>query len=278
MNEEKNQSITLDDLIEQSRTFKMEKADGSGYTEYKIVLPTSEEVKKAQWEYTKAYNKAMVEEVLTEGEMMDLLQRRGIVGDDFQRRLDELQKQVENKYIELELSEGKEEKRLIAIEISELREKIFSLNQRVSGPMSNTCESLAKDARNEYLTMTCTRTVDDKSIWNNLEEYIKEKDRNLAIKAKYEVMLWMEGIDTDFLENMPENVIIREMEEELQKEWDDKVAESVKEAEEAAAKAEKVREVVSESEVVEEAAEEAAEAPVAEKKPKKKSGRPKKKK
>ncbi len=57
---------------------------------YYIAAPTADDVRGADWQYSKMYTKSLVEGITTSAEMIDILMRRGIVGPEFEQRQKEL--------------------------------------------------------------------------------------------------------------------------------------------------------------------------------------------
>lgn len=203
----------IDKVLTGSRSFEIIDDATGNIHKYYVVMPTAEEARRGQWEYTKAYNKALVEKVLTANEMSDILKSRNIIGDAYDDRLGQLHKNIQEKMVEMELADDREEKRSKAVEISELREELVQWNSRFAGPMHNTAEQLAADARIDYFTSVLVRDDKANRVWGSDDEYLKENDQMLSIKSRLEVMLWLEGLDSDVLENTPEQVVLRELEE-----------------------------------------------------------------
>ena len=56
-----------------------------------LEMPTSEQIRQAEWHYSKVYNKALVEGVTTTSEMMDILTTRGLYGPEYEKKLQDLQ-------------------------------------------------------------------------------------------------------------------------------------------------------------------------------------------
>lgn len=205
-------------------------------TKYFISTPNSEIIRGADWVYSKTYTKCLQEGITTSAEMMDILRKRGIVGPEFEQRSSELTKVLNEKIIKLDSSETIDEKRDAAIEVAEAREQLFQWNQRLNGPMSNTCEQIADDARLEYLTSSMIVDEEDKRVWDSYEDYMSEKSQALALKARFEIMLYLQGLDSDFLEKTPEATAMREIESDLLRRAEDalKVAQAVEEERAAA--------------------------------------------
>lgn len=184
-------------------------------TSYFIAAPNAEVIRGADWIYSKTYTKCLQEGITTSAEMMDILMKRGIVGPEFEQRSGELTGILNEKIMKLEDAESMEDKRDAAIGVANAREQLFQWNQRLNGPMSNTCEQIADDARLEYLTASMVVNEDGSRIWESYDNYMAEKSQALALRARFEIMLYLQGLDSDFLEKTPEAMAMREIETDL---------------------------------------------------------------
>jgi len=201
----------VDEKIDDRRVF----VGPDDETEYYIAAPNAEDIRGADWQYSKVYTNSLVEGITTSAEMMDILMRRGIIGPEFEQRAQELTDNLNNAIMALDSAATPEEKQELAVVVASAREELFQWNQRLSGPMSNTCEQLADDARLEYLTSCMVQDKDGKRIWNSYDEYLTEKEQGLATRARFEVMLYLQGLDSDFLEKTPEAVAIKEAQQQI---------------------------------------------------------------
>jgi hypothetical protein len=211
------------------------------FTNYFIAAPTAEDIRGADWTYSKTYTKCLVEGITTSAEMLDILMRRGIVGPEFEQRGEELTIILNEKITNLETSEDIDEKRVLAIDVANAREELFQWNQRLNGPMSNTCEQIADDARLEFLTSRMIENEDGSKVWDSYDTFLKEKSQAIALRSRFEVMLFLQGLDSDFLEKTPEAMAMREIEADVLKRAEEAVAAAkviTDELEESAQKAE----------------------------------------
>jgi len=210
-------------------------------TNYYIAPPDAEAIRGADWQYSKVYTNSLVEGITTSAEMMDILMRRGIIGPEFEQRAQELAENLNNAILELEDASSSEEKRELSVVVANAREELFQWNQRLNGPMSNTCENLADDARLEYLTSCMVQDKEGIKIWDSYDNYLTEKTQGLATRARFEVMLYLQGLDSDFLEKTPEAVAMQEVQKEALAEADKaiKLAEALQKEEEKKAKPKK---------------------------------------
>lgn len=200
------------DVLETRREFVVP-VDGEDVT-YFIAQPGAYDIRKADWQYSKVYNTAIQDGFLTQAEMVDLLKSKGILSENYAERVESTRIALASELFKLEnLSDDAPEleHEAIALEVARLRDELFSLNQQVNGPMGNTCENLAEDARTEYLTSRVVQKKDGSRLWTEFEDYQNEENSTLAVKARFEVMLWIQGLDSNFMENTPEQTALRDI-------------------------------------------------------------------
>ena len=207
-----------------------------GETKYYIEPPTAENVRGADWQYSKTYTQCLIEGITTSAEMMDILNRRGIVGPEFDQRANELSRNLGEAIVKLEACDNVMDKRELSIKVAQAREELFQWNQRLNGPMNNTAEQISDDARLEFLTSCMVVDEPKKRIWDSYDNYLKEKSQALALRARFEVMLYLQGLESDFLEQTPEARAMKEIQQEILERAQSvlKAAEIVKQEEEEA--------------------------------------------
>lgn len=205
---------TVKNILDSRREFIHEVGDE--HNSYFIANPTGEDIRKSDWNYAKVFNQAMADGFPTQAQMIETLKERGILSEEYTRELKKTQLDLGAALYRLEaMSDGLDDfdKESIALEVARLRDELFRLNQKVNGPMGNTCENLAEDARNEYLASRIVQKRDGTKVWPKFEDYLSESDTTLMVKARFEVMLWMNGLDSNFLEKTPEQEAMREIAE-----------------------------------------------------------------
>lgn len=196
-------------------------------TKYYIEPPTAEDIRGADWQYSKTYTQCLVEGITTSAEMMDILNRRGIIGPEFEQRANELSENLADAIVKLESTSDMDAKRELSVDVARAREELFQWNQRLNGPMNNTAEQMSDDARLEFLTSSMVLDADGNKVWNDYEVYLKEKSQALALRARFEVMLYLQGLESDFLDQTPEAQAMKEVEADII----DKAQEAIKAAE-----------------------------------------------
>jgi hypothetical protein len=186
-----------------------------GVSMYYVSPPSANDIREADWHYSKTYTRSLTEGITTSAEMMDILRRRGIIGAEFEKRASELARNLNQRIFDLEKAETIEQKRDLAVLVAEARDELFQWNQRLNGPMANTCEQMADDARLEYLASCMITNSEGNRVWAKYDDYLKEKNQALALKSRFEVMLYLQGLDSDFLEKTPEARAMKEIQVEV---------------------------------------------------------------
>jgi len=206
--EQKEKDIT--NLLDGRRKFEVELVEGVT-KEFYIGVPTADDVRQADWEHAKTYNRALKEGVFTVSEMMEILKARKIIGEDYDEAGDDLRVSLAEDVLAMERETDKEKRMELAVKVARTRESVFQWNQRLSGPMASTCENMANDIRVEYLTSAVVQNKDGSRYWKSFDDYKVEKELVVQTKARFEVMLWLEGVESDFLDKAPENIVMREL-------------------------------------------------------------------
>ncbi len=199
------------EILDSRREFTLESPDNE-INHYFIANPSGEDIRKSDWQYSKIYNQAIVDGFLTQAQMVGVLKDKGILDDEYTDKLESVRTSLAAELFKLEnlLDEADESDREAnALEVAGLRDELFQMNQMVNGPMGNTCENLAEDARTEYLTSRIIQTKDGENLWDEYDNYRSEENTALCVKSRFEVMLWMQGLGSDFLENTPEQKVLR---------------------------------------------------------------------
>lgn len=225
------------EILDGRREFTLEMPEETVLTYY-IANPSGEDIRKADWQYSKIYNQAIVDNFLTQTQMLDYLKDKGILDDEYTEELERVRTSLAAELFRLEniLNEAPpEERESCALAVASLRDELFQLNQKINGPMGNTCENLAEDARTEFLTGRIIQKKDGDRLWEDFQAYRAEENTPLTVKSRFEVMLWMQGLGSDFLENTPEQTVLREVAQarmdEVLKEEEEKAAKSAEETE-----------------------------------------------
>ena len=75
------------EVLDTRREFTVE-VDGED-TSFFIANPTGEDIRKADWQYSKIYNQAILDDLLTQAQMLDLLKKQGVISEDYATEVEE---------------------------------------------------------------------------------------------------------------------------------------------------------------------------------------------
>jgi len=208
-----NENGTVDPLKEDTRV----KFVFNDLTYY-INPPSAEAIRKSEWHHAKVYNEAVAEGVYTSHEMEGLLKGRGLLGEEYERELSVSRSHLQDALMRLELANldpdtEDEELEKIALEVARARDDLYRLNLRFTNPMNTTCEKLAEDAKIDFIISSVIVDASGKKVWPTYADYMNDTNFNFILTAKTQVYLWLQGIDGDILNKIPENVVFKRIDE-----------------------------------------------------------------
>ena len=175
-----------------------------------VQKPNNDTVKRADRHKSKVWNQCIQDEILTKKELAVLMRKRGIWNDRKDKEEEEITQAIVN--LEKELSFGKNGKkpkvsegRDIAVEI---RRKRFDLRDLIAeriGLEENTADSLADNARFDFLVAHCTFYKDGKPVYKDYDEYNNKSADEIAFEAASLLGKMLYNLDSNFEKNLPEN-------------------------------------------------------------------------
>lgn len=208
----KSEEKELQEIFDDKRYFINDGPGGDG-KKYFIDNAEVDDVRQADWHYSKTYNEALVAGVATAAQMGDILEERNITGEAYENKRIKLIEALDEAVTELEGATTIDEKKILADKVENLRNQLFRHNQRAASPMSSTCEQLSEDARVEWLTSAMIKDEDGNRVWESYDDYKTTKKAQLAMRSRYEVMLSMQGLSSSFLEETPEALARKEIQQ-----------------------------------------------------------------
>ena len=181
-------------------------------TEIKIYVqrPNNNLVKLADRHKSKAWNQAIQDDVLTKKELAVLMDKRGIWDETKDKQEDEITHRIVKLEQELYNGDGKSkpkvsEGRDIAIEIRKARMELRDLIAERISLEENTAESLADNARFDFLVAHCTYYENGSRVYNSFEEYNQKSADEIAFSAASALGEILYNLDSSFEKNLPEN-------------------------------------------------------------------------
>jgi len=186
------------------------------FGEVVLRFPTPEETRRADWQYSKIFNEAILDGIPTQKQMEDLLREKGIWTNKDDKELDCLKAELDNTHAQLsEKKNGRKKSKELKLKISKIRQELIEKQSQKQRYLSNTVEMKADEARLNYLIHTCVETEAGEKIWNTYSDFQNERDHESTTKIIYEFLTFINNID---LEKLAADMFENETEEEIKKE------------------------------------------------------------
>ena len=175
-----------------------------------VQRPNNSIVKLADRHKSKAWNQAIQDDVLTKKELAVLMNKRGIWDEAKDKQEDDITRRIVKLETELYTGDGKRkpkvsEGRDIAIEIRKARMELRDLIAERISLEDNTAESLAENARFDFLVAHCTHYENGSRVYNSFEEYNNKSADEIAYAAASALGEILYNLDSSFEKNLPEN-------------------------------------------------------------------------
>ena len=178
---------------------------------YFVKYPSAEVIRAADWEFSKSYNKALIDGIATASEMRSILEKRGIISQEHSEQRDRIVEELEDVLENMRSEKDIYKKRDSAIDAKIKRNELFNWDQRINEPLSNTVEQLAEESKVDYLVFSMIEDENGKNTWSSYQDFLKDKNHDLSGMAKYQAILMLRDIDPDFLDKTEENVVLKEI-------------------------------------------------------------------
>ncbi len=200
----------LEDVVSGRRYFEI-----PGYGKVYLRPATVEETQEASLEYSKMFNKAIMEGIPVQDELEKLLISKGILEDEDaydsainKKRRELLQKEELLK--KQPKSKAKDKKVIkLAKEVADLRNEIFSDQFKRRNLLSNSAEAKADEIRTAFLiSKTAVNADTDEPVWNSFEEYLNETDLVKLSKINFEYLTFSYGLSSNYMYEFPEVSIL----------------------------------------------------------------------
>jgi hypothetical protein len=174
--------------------------DTDKYGLLQIRYPKVEENRLADWEYSKVFQQAVMDDIPTNREMDEMIKRKKLWTSKDDEKIEKIREEI-TKQLTL-LSKMETEKNMLPIEakINELRDEMFGLQQEKQKYYNNTAESKADEAKMSFLIHKCTEYADTgKAVWATYKDFKEEEDQNTVNLIVYQFLTFINGLPADFL-------------------------------------------------------------------------------
>lgn len=191
-------------------TLKKKQQDG---TEKEVTVfvkkPSPKDIRKADIYQSKIWTECIKEGVPTKEQLIKTMQSSGIIDEELIEKKRNIESELEKLEKKLYLGDGKktediEEGKKTALMMKLLRDELVSLSIRVNDVSSNSADSIAENARFDYLVSACVCDENGNRVYNNIEEYESKSSDEIAYAAAEKLAEMLYGISSQN-ENSPED-------------------------------------------------------------------------
>jgi len=192
------------------KTVEVGEGDDKKEVEFVVQMPNNDILKRADRYKSKVWNDAMQDGVLTKKELSVVMKKRGI----WDEAKAEEEKAITEELVRLEkrlyhgdgkkkpkLSEGRD----IAIDIRRERIKLRNLLADKISMEENTADSLADNARFDFLVAHCTFKKNGQPYYQSFEDYDNRSTDEVAFTAASVLGEMLYNMDSSFEKKLPEN-------------------------------------------------------------------------
>ena len=200
--------------MDKDKKIPVELEDGKKVT---IVVknPTTGITSRANRIHAKTWTECIQDGIMTKKGLAKFMKENGIWDDEKEKE----QLAISQKLVDLErklfvkkgrsskvkASEGKK----IAVEMRQLRAKLRLLLAERIAMENHTAESIADNAKFDFLVSACTYYENGQKVYNTLEDYINSADSEIAFAAASALASMMYSLDQDFESRLPENKFLK---------------------------------------------------------------------
>lgn len=196
-NKEQELKNALEETITGSRIFEV-----NGFGLVKVRFPTIEESNMADYYYTKAYNKALKDDIPTNDEMEKIIRQKGLWTEDDDKKLKEIEDKINEVLVALSKVKGEKAKEPFYDELNNLQNERLILRNKKNSYFNYTVESLAEQQRIAYLTWACSYNAETgERLWKTFEEFKQETNQKGVADIAFQLLSLLMGLDDKLLQS-----------------------------------------------------------------------------
>jgi len=174
-----------------------------------ISSPTADVVSRADRYRAKIWTECIEDGIKTKEELELMMEQRGLWTAAHKKKEKDIVKEIQDLEKQLYLGDGQErdlsEGVSKAIQMRSLRSKLRDHIMQKLTLEQNSAESLADNARFDFLVAHCTFYENGQNVYNGIREYSSQANDEVAFAAASALAEELYSLDTKQEENLPEN-------------------------------------------------------------------------
>ena len=174
-----------------------------------VQRPTNSSISSSDKHRAKVWNQCLADGILTKMELAHTMRERDIWNEDKDKRQADIIKEISK--IEKDLYVGDGTKKTVtmgkdmAIKMRRLRLDLRDLMSEKLALEENTAESIAENAKFDYLVSECVKYENGERVYKSLDDYNSKSSDEIAVAAATKLAQVLFALDSDFEKNLPEN-------------------------------------------------------------------------
>lgn len=172
-------------------------------------MATNEEIQDSEFEYSRIFNKAIMAGILPQSTLLAKLIETGVWSEEKDQAIEQQRLSVAAIEEKLDGMESESGRQAMAEELQAERAKLYNMRQEKIDLLAHTAEAKADEVQRNYIVSRVTERVDTKKpVWKSFDEYKKEQDGGLLFRSTYEYLTFINGLPSDFIDELPENKVL----------------------------------------------------------------------
>ena len=164
-----------------------------------VRFPKVEENRRAEWEFSKILNEAILDGIPTNREMEKMLRDRKIWTEEDDNKIINFDKQIEAQIAMLEKMTEDKAIEQVQTTINRLRNEQMILQSERQRFFQQTAESKAEEAKLSFLVYKCAMNADtEEPVWKTYEDFKNEEDQITANQIALTFLSLIHGLDINF--------------------------------------------------------------------------------
>lgn len=191
--------------MSETREFKY---DGK---EYFVKKPNSKVSQEGQRIYSSEFMRCLKDGLMVKASLKKFLKEHGVWNDAQEAEEKDISRQINE--LEIEIYKGGKDRKSMtlqegkakAIKMKELRNRYAVLISERQSYEANTAESVADNARFDFLVSECAFNKDGTKVYNSYEDYQNRSGDELAYEAASSLAQLLYALEEDYAKKLPEN-------------------------------------------------------------------------
>lgn len=177
---------------------------------YYVITPSPKVIQEASVTYSVELANCLKRGVQSRSQVLKFLSENGVWDSSKDKEESEIRKELDELEVKIcrggrqSLKKGRE----FALRMRDLRRKLTTLISERQAYESNSAESLADNARFDFLVASCTFNENGSKVYPSYQSYVDNAQDDVAYSAASNLASIMYGLDEDYSKKLTENIFL----------------------------------------------------------------------